>query len=724
MPSIPRALLLSPLIPALLAMPASAQQADSATTPVDAVQQVEIKAGAYDARRDDTATKIVIAHEEILQHGDATLGDVLKRLPGITVGGVQGRGGEIRMRGLGNGYTQILLNGEPGPPGFSLDTLAPDLVERIEIMRSATAEYSTQAIAGTINIVLKRAIVTAERVVKPSLRMDDGQPGTNINVQLSDRAGIYSYSLNGTVQYNKQQRADSGVTTITDRAGVETTRRDVANASHGLYQALTLVPRVNANLGPNDIVTSQSFLNAVRYSGRWDQRTATRFGALPDYAAAGEDVVDTTAAARTDVSWAHKMADGARLEIKAGVNYTDRRNDLDARNLDVRGRLALGRIVAASAIDKGVTASGKFTAPTFEGHVLTSGWDGAWSERGESRREHDRFAPGAPASQLDQAYAATVARIALFAQDEWAISPALSCYLGLRWEGIRTRSAGRDDAPVENTSSVWSPLFQALYKLPGSKQDQVRLGLTRTYKAPGVASLIPRRINANNNTATTPDIQGNPALKPELAWSLDLALEHTLAGGGLLSASSYLRRIRDNTRNNTFLVDGAWVSMPVNTGAAQAHGVELEAKLALRSWYDSAPAIDVRANLARNWSTLDSVPGPHNRLVGQTPFSANLGLDYKSAALPLSLGASYSFQNGGPVRFSENETDYAGAKRVLDLYALVKFDAMSQLRLSMANALHQNNLAATRWVDASGTLSDTTVTPTSILFRAVWEMKL
>jgi outer membrane receptor protein involved in Fe transport len=690
------------------------------------IQQVEIKASAaaYDARRDDTATKIVIGQEEILKNGDATLGDVLKRLPGVTIGGVQGRGGEIRMRGLGNGYTQILLNGEPTPPGFSLDALAPDLVERIEIMRSATAEYSTQAIAGTINIVLKRAIATAQREVKPSLRMDDGQPGTNINVQLSDRAGIYSYALGGTVQDNKQQRSDSGVTTITNPAGVETTRRNVANASSGLYQALSLAPRLNVNLGANDIVTSQSFLNAVRYRGRWDQRIATRFGALPDYSSAGEDVVDTTLAARTDLSWVHKMPEGAKLEMKAGVNYNHRTNDLDAQNFDGAGTLALGRLVAAGAIDKGVTASGKFSTPIGEGHALTSGWDSAWSERGESRLEHDRFMTGAPTAELDQAYAATVARIAVFAQDEWTISQQLSGYLGLRWEGIRTRSSGAGYAPVDNTSSVWSPLLQALYKFPGSKNDQVRLGLTRTYKAPGVASLIPRRINANNNTATTPDIQGNPALKPELAWGLDLAVEHYLEGGGLLSASSYLRRIRDNTRNNTFLIDGAWVSMPVNTGAAQARGIELEAKFSLRAWYKSAPAIDVRTNLARNWSTLDSVPGPNNRLVGQTPFSANLGLDYKSDRLPLGLGASVSFQNGGPVRFSENEFDYAGAKRVLDLYALFKFNPKNQLRLSMANALHQNNVSATRWFDATGALSDTTVTPTATVFRAILEMKL
>ena len=85
-------------------------------------------------RRYSTATKMVFGREELDRYGDSTLGEVLKRLPGITIAGAPGRGGDIRMRGLGRGYTQILINGEPAPRGFSFDSLPPEQVERIEIM--------------------------------------------------------------------------------------------------------------------------------------------------------------------------------------------------------------------------------------------------------------------------------------------------------------------------------------------------------------------------------------------------------------------------------------------------------------------------------------------------------------------------------------------------------------------------------------------------------------
>jgi outer membrane receptor for ferrienterochelin and colicins len=93
-------------------------------------------ASDYDPRRDDTASKTVLNAEEIRKYGDDNIYDVLKRAPGVTV-----TGKTLRMRGLGAGYTQILVNGDRPPPGFNLDTLTPDQIERIEIIRAASAEF-------------------------------------------------------------------------------------------------------------------------------------------------------------------------------------------------------------------------------------------------------------------------------------------------------------------------------------------------------------------------------------------------------------------------------------------------------------------------------------------------------------------------------------------------------------------------------------------------------
>lgn len=63
-----------------------------------------------DLRRQSSAAKQIYGREELDRFGDTNVLDVLKRLPGLSV-----QGGEPRMRGLGSGYTLILLNGEPAP---------------------------------------------------------------------------------------------------------------------------------------------------------------------------------------------------------------------------------------------------------------------------------------------------------------------------------------------------------------------------------------------------------------------------------------------------------------------------------------------------------------------------------------------------------------------------------------------------------------------------------
>jgi outer membrane receptor for ferrienterochelin and colicins len=714
------------------------------------IQQVEIKgaATAYDARRNDTASKIVVTQEEILKNGDTTVGEVLKRLPGVTIGGVQGRGGDIRMRGLGAGYTQILLNGEPSPPGFSLDSISPDMIERIEVMRAATAEFSTQAIAGGINIVLKRAVQTAQREIKVGLQDDNGKFGTSTNFQLSDKRGIMSYAIGGNVTYGRFDRPSDVLQEEYDLAGKRTILRLADQHNHGSFKALGLSPRVNFNLGPGDIVTWQSFVNASQLRANTTERIAQLEGERPArYPGTDVAIRADTAMVRSDVSWTRKLAAGAKLEAKAGVNYNQRDTEAPTLPYAPGMRPALDKLVTSTSTEKGVTSTGKYSTPIIEHHALATGWDIGFSTRDEDRiqRETALIAlppppqppgqgpgqgpgpgpgqqPGGP-ENLNQVFNADIKRLALYAQDEWQVTERWSVYLGLRWEGIQTTSEGSDYAPVDSKSSVWSPLFQTLWKLPNSKNDQLRLGVTRTYKAPAVNLLIPRRFASNNNTPTSPDQSGNPQLKPELAWGMDLAYEHYLPGGGLLTASTYLRRIDNSIRNRVDLIDGLWISHPVNAGTANTHGIELEAKLPLRALYATAPAVELRANLARNWSTLDTVPGPNNRLDSQTPVSGTVGFDYKMDTMPLTAGASFSFQSGGPVRISQEQFGWSAPKRTLDLYGVWKFNPKNQLRVAVANALHQTNVAQNGFMTPNGLNRDTTMTPTSAVVRALMEMK-
>ena len=162
--------------------------------------------------------------------------------------------------------------------------------------------------------------------------------------------------------------------------------------------------------------------------------------------------------------------------------------------------------------------------------------------------------------------------------------------------------------------------------------------------------------------------------------------------------------------------------MPVNDGQANTRGIELEAKFTLPLFFAEAPAIDLRANFARNWSTVDAVEGPNNRLDQQNPFSSTLGMDYKLGQL--TTGASYSFRTGGPVRVSDRQGVFQSARRDIELYSLWKFDPKNQLRVGLYNVLAQQFVTENTYRDPkTGTLKSRSIAPGVVTLRAVMEMK-
>ncbi|WP_229418161.1 TonB-dependent siderophore receptor [Massilia sp. Root351] len=688
------------------------------------IQKVEVTASGagYDARRDDTASKIIVGSEEILRYGDSNVADVLKRLPGVTVTGGRGGAVDIRLRGLGSGYTQILLNGERAPAGFAVDQLSPDAIERVEIMRAASAEFSTQAIAGTINIVLKKAVRSAQRELKATAGRGNDFSQANGVFTLSDKEGNFSYSsvlsMNRLNFHWLKLIDDNGA----DAAGRARLLRHAESNDVGRLENLSLAPRLNWTLANGDTLTSQNLIASNRYRFVGTVDTATVFGAPQEFDATANDLHQRNDYYRTDLNWVHKLAGGGKLDTKLGLN-ANRLSNGTRQTGSSHAVPGLDRQVDTLSKERGYTFTGKYSTPLVPGHALSMGWDGADSRRDDTRLQREVPLAGGRASTMDEDFSADVRRLALYAQDEWDFTPRLSIYAGLRWEGLQTDSHGAGFDPVRNRSSVLSPVFQGLWKIPDSK-DQVRLALTRTYKAPATTMLIPRRFLAVNNTQNTPDQRGNPALKPELALGLDLAYEHYWSESALLSASGFVRKVSDYTRPGLLLEEGRWVQTSVNDGKAVARGLELEAKFPLKAVMQTAHALDLRASVSRNWSRVDAVPGPYNRLNQQLPLTATLGADYKSADGALTAGGSFIFKRGGVMRISTEQSSFVTAKRDLDVYLLYKFTPKHALRLSIVSALAEDWLEEYTYTDARGSLRRNSLAPGAAQFRAGLEWKL
>lgn len=137
--------------------------------------------------------KITYKVAELPSQNGGTAGDILKGMPSVAMGGSPNHNRDIRFRGLGNGYTMVLINGRnTGITGNNretvLDQIPASSIDYIEIISSPGAEYQSDGINGIINIVLKKN------------RLD----GLHGSLQfMADNADGYSGSMAVSKKWNK-----------------------------------------------------------------------------------------------------------------------------------------------------------------------------------------------------------------------------------------------------------------------------------------------------------------------------------------------------------------------------------------------------------------------------------------------------------------------------------------------------------------------------------------
>ena len=692
-----------------LCYPAQARAQDS-SAPMPTVQIAGPDSLAL--RRDATVAKIVVARADIVQYGDSNLADVLKRQPGISV-----TDGAVRMRGVGAGYTQILINGDPAPQGFSIGSISPEMVERIEILRSASAEQSTQAVAGSIHLVLRKVVTRAQRDAKLGGALERGRAGPTASVQLGERAGALSYSVGASFTRKVFEFTGRTLEDVRAADGLPVALRSFKRYNSGHDDQLDLSPRLNWALDNGDTVSWQNLIGISRADSGSGEPEATLFGAPTSYPGNSAVFLSRFSSLRSDAGWTHRIDEDGKLTAKLVALSSRRRSAYAFDGVNPNGVPALHRAVDSSVDEDSLAFSGKFFTPLGAGHGLGIGWDGGFITRGEARLQADSRLSKPAAVVLDQAYTARVQRMALFAQDEWEMSSQLQGYFGLRWEGVCSATDGKDFARVGNRYSVFSPSAQLLWTLPERPRDQLRLALARTYKAPLTRDLVPRRYTMNNdNSAANPDQEGNPTLRPELSWGLDLAYEMYFRTNGVASVSVFARRIQDVTVQRLYRDGPAWVSRPENAGAAETHGIEFDIKLPLRL---TLP-VELHANLTRAWSHLDAVAGPYNRLADQTPLTANLGFDVRPGGR-WSFGANASYQGAATNRSALERSSYQSSECLLDVYTVWQMDKRTKLRVTGANLLQRGRRSIESYADANGSIRRSGIADGSASARVVLE---
>ena len=658
------------------------------------IQRVEIVArqGSTELRRAASFAKQIYGREELDRYGDTNALDVMRRLPGVNVDS-----GGPRMRGLGSGYTQILINGDPAPPGFNLDQLSPSQIERIEVIKAATAEQSSQAVAGSINVILKETSRRSLSSLRLGLASGKDRPLGNVNYSISESAGPFNMSLPISVfEWNREIRntvdrkmaGSDGQTAISEQLG----------KINSWGWGYNFAPRFNYKVSDEQTIALATFFQ----KGYWNNRT--------DYtnrAVLGNPIFDDNAIQdgywenrRGNLTWINRFSEDQRIEIKAGVQQS--RSAFDLRNLRA-GATQLQ--TAGSNQDDAITQAGKYSQLLGSAHTLTAGWDLENRERLERRTTTNGAGMALLPSFEGQAFEAQMRRQAYYIQDEWEISPQWQLNLGLRNERIASESKNAA-LPVSNVSSVLSPLAHVTYKFDPKRRDMVRASLTRSYKAAGLNALLARPVvnsayaNTNQtNTYLAPDRIGNPSLSPELATGLDIAYENYLSNDGIFSVGVFHRNLTNVVRNLTELrsvpwaAAPRWITQPQNFSDAVTSGLEFElrgrASDLMPQLMGNAKALNIRSSLSFYRSSIAALPGPNNRLDGQQPWSANLGFDQRISGLPLSVGGNLSITPGYDTRQTTEQYFKRSSTKGIDLFAMMPLSPSMSIRAAASAGVQQ-----------------------------------
>ncbi|MDN3653629.1 TonB-dependent receptor [Thalassotalea ponticola] len=152
---------------AMVASHAQAQENEMAS-----VERIEVTGSRIKRADMETASPVtVIGAEAILQSGATSIDQVLQKTtaaggamsnPGINNG--SGGNATINLRGLGSNRTLVLVNGRrminSGTGAAStvdLNTIPVSMIKRVEVLKDgASAVYGSDAVAGVVNIILKK----------------------------------------------------------------------------------------------------------------------------------------------------------------------------------------------------------------------------------------------------------------------------------------------------------------------------------------------------------------------------------------------------------------------------------------------------------------------------------------------------------------------------------------------------------------------------------------
>lgn len=188
-------------------------------------------------RTEAIAPELTYGLEFFQQLEPPSVGDMLKRVPGVAFTSDVGERESPQLRGMGQGFTQVLINGKSMPDAGGedaiersvlVDRIPAELIDRIEIVRSPSADIDSQGVGGTINVILKNgATLPPGGSVRASLlhyipEVEGGEFGAGgFSYAGHSEDERFKYSLTGNVQQRFNPKLTVQETFTADRGTLD-----------------------------------------------------------------------------------------------------------------------------------------------------------------------------------------------------------------------------------------------------------------------------------------------------------------------------------------------------------------------------------------------------------------------------------------------------------------------------------------------------------------------
>ncbi len=684
---LPKSSVLTLILCNAITVSAYAQQPSDAKAQAAAqnqTQRVEVQGKSQEQfARTETASRSIVSNAELTRFGDNNIVDAMKRVPGVQV-----TNNKLHLLGMAAGYTQILIDGE-APRGITIEDIPLNMIERVEIYRGANAQFSTQAMAGTINIILKKSASNKQHTLKASIGHMFQNNGS-VDWFHSDKDGNFSHTVSVSLSKDRMSagQAEDSTTNFSNENALLGNKSQFQSVTHSQRgdESVRISPRLQYKTDSKINLTSTSIVA----HNRFNSDTVNQFNNVSGRAF---EIGKTTS---HDINRGTNLGSTLKavttLENKVGVDVTAGFSGQNffsrshSQNYLPDGKLQFDRDLNTDVqVAVGFT-NGKLSIPTNDEHDLVVGWSGWRADVDVDNNQNDRFASNQTSVFRPHSANSVMDNAAFFAQDDWKFKKNSSVSLGLRWESQGIRTENNFGEKVNNRASVLSPVVQTMWQLDPQNTERIRLGVSRTFKAPEGTQLLMPKIFVINNSIESPNIVGNPNLRPELSWSLDAAFEHNGKDGLNYAVRAKAQAIKDIHREVVFEADKAYWKKFVNAGTAQSQSIELSTQFPLKRWMDNAPDMDFSASYSHFWSNVKDFTSPYNSL---TPYKYvfTFGANYRAKDIPLTAGLSAKIQDSHWQQISLTERQYVKTPKNVDMYALWKFDKQSQLRFALNNLL-------------------------------------